>query len=901
MSDSNINIKATGGNGGNGGSGGNGGIGGNGGEGAGSCNGGGGGGGGQGGNGGNGGGGGGGGAVYRILSHSCINYNDTTVVLNGGAGGSGGSGGHGGPGGLNADTTCTNSSCSGSGVGGGRSAAPGGPNGSGGGSGAGGAGGSSGGVAGSGSGGSDSTFIDCSSNPITGDNNTQEIIAYCAGDNLSFNPNLIGVAGGSGSYTYNTVAVGSPTCQPDDYDFANNYTQNYTVYVTDGNGCTASFNAELILREDDYIFVEVLQTNTSCPNSCDGSLTYYIQNQGSNCGTNWGIEIDGPNYYYYSNAGNNVSNNITITGLCAGDYYVYVNTANTCLTNGDYAGFTIHANNTHVSSYGSATICSGSTYTWNGKTYSQSGSYADTLIGASAGGCDSIAILNLTVIPQTTTILHDTIFAGQSVQIGNLVYTQAGFYQDTLSGAYGCDSIVQLSLNIDTPILITLYDTTCQNQPISLGGHLYSQSGIYSDTIRNATGADSIISLHLLVNPTHTTQLFGYEICSGGSFSFAGRSLTAAGTYIDTLTSALGCDSIVTLYLLVNAPVTKTLYDTICSGSSFSFAGRSLTATGTYADTLVSGLGCDSIVTLHLLVNAPVMKTIFDTICSGGSFSFAGRTLSTPGIYYDTLQTIHGCDSIVSLNLTVNLTVSVNLYDTICSGNSFTFGGHILTTPGIYYDTLQTIHGCDSIVSLNLTVNLTVSVNLYDTICSGNSFTFGGHIFTTPGIYKDTLQTDHGCDSIVILNLALHPIDSTPLYDTICPNSSLSFGGQSYSQAGVYYDTLTNAHGCDSIVILNLALYPAASTNLYDTLITGDTLHLAGHAYTASGIYYDTLSSVHGCDSALTLYLYVATPTTFAHLFDTVCQGLSVVVGNHTYTVTGTYIDTLTGTYLWRR
>jgi hypothetical protein len=125
----------------------------------------------------------------------------------------------------------------------------------------------------------------------------------------------------------------------------------------------------------------------------------------------------------------------------------------------------------------------------------------------------------------------------------------------------------------------------------------------------------------------------------------------------------------------------------------------------------------------------------------------------------------------------------------------------------------------------------------------------------------------------------------------------VTIGNISYSSGGTYIDTLVGSLGSDSVVTLTLTVYPTVSVNLYDTLVTGDTLYAGGQAYSQSGIYYDTLTSTHGCDSIINLYLYVASSTTFAHLFDTLCQGFSVVIGNHTYTISGTYVDTLTGTY----
>ncbi|NDC73305.1 MAG: hypothetical protein EBZ62_07630, partial [Sphingobacteriia bacterium] len=99
-------------------------------------------------------------------------------------------------------------------------------------------------------------------------------------------------------------------------------------------------------------------------------------------------------------------------------------------------------------------------------------------------------------------------------------------------------------------------------------------------------------------------------ICSPSSYTFNGQSYSAAGTYTATLTNAVGCDSIITLNLTVNQPSATTIYDTIVAPNTYTFNGQTLTATGTYFDTLTNAVGCDSIVTLYLTVNAQLLFTI---------------------------------------------------------------------------------------------------------------------------------------------------------------------------------------------------------------------------------------------------------------------------------------------------
>src|SRR6202007_496138 len=127
-----------------------------------------------------------------------------------------------------------------------------------------------------------------------------------------------------------------------------------------------------------------------------------------------------------------------------------------------------------------------------------------------------------------------------------------------------------------------------------------------------------------------------------------------------TLTNTAGCDSIATLNLTVNNVVTSTTDITICQSQlPYSWNGQSYNAAGTYNVTLVSAAGCDSIATLNLTVNAVVTSTTDISICpSQLPYSWNGQSYSTAGTYNVTLVSAAGCDSIATLNLTVNAVVT---------------------------------------------------------------------------------------------------------------------------------------------------------------------------------------------------------------------------------------------------
>lgn len=118
------------------------------------------------------------------------------------------------------------------------------------------------------------------------------------------------------------------------------------------------------------------------------------------------------------------------------------------------------------------------------------------------------------------------------------------------------------------------------------------------------------------------------------------------------------------------------------------------------------------------------------------------------------------CGDTNSIIITVNQEYVNNSMTSICLGDSILLGGAFQNTPGIYYDSLQTLNGCDSIIETILNISPTDVVNLEKSICEGDSILLEGIFRNAPGIYYDSLQTLDGCDSTLITTLS---IDSLPI------------------------------------------------------------------------------------------------------------------------------------------
>ena len=108
---------------------------------------------------------------------------------------------------------------------------------------------------------------------------------------------------------------------------------------------------------------------------------------------------------------------------------------------------------------------------------------------------------------------------------------------------------------------------------------------------------------------------------------------------------------------------------------------------------------------------------------------------------------------------------------------------------------------------------------LHAVVCEGSYYEFNGKSYSEQGYYSDTVLTDYGCDSIVVLDLVIaYPFD-TILYDTICSDELYVFNGEEIKETGIYRFVGETLYGCDSIVDLNIVVNQALYVN-FDSLIT---------------------------------------------------------------------------------
>lgn len=549
----------------------------------------------------------------------------------------------------------------------------------------------------------------------------------------------------------------------------------------------------------------------------------------------------------------------------------------------------VHGTTDPHSSSMTAEICDGESYYYNGTRLTKDSTY--TFIHETSYNCDSIVKLRLIVHPRY--YKTDTIYLcdGESVDYHGQKITSSGTCYANFKTTYGCDSIYKAVIYRKNSYYFEKDTTICQGDIYDFSGRLLQHPGVYWDSARTIFGCDSITKLTLHVNPSYIIPTY-VEVCHDQTFMFRGRELDAPGIYYDTLLTHLGCDSI---YKLVFNKTPIYLFQdtvTICEGSYYNFRGRNVSEAGFYYDNLQSVSGCDSIYQLLLIVE-PLSRHLVDTVLCGGVYDFRGIPLTKSGTYYDTVKTTYGCDSIYELNLTINSTYLYKDYVEQCEGDAFSFRGKRINSPGVYYDSLFTKDGCDSIYQLVYNITPNYLQEFVDTICSNKKYNFRGKELTRPGTYIDTLQTVSGCDSLFKLTLYHLPsynFQSTERV-TACAGKTY-FNGKVITKSGVYTDSLQTTCGCDSIYTLDVLINDAYLFEEKMRICDHTPYNFRGREIATSGVYEDSLVTQNGCDSIYRIEIEV-TSTLRDTLVDTVCLGDTYFFEGMALQKAGVYSDTL--------
>lgn len=492
-------------------------------------------------------------------------------------------------------------------------------------------------------------------------------------------------------------------------------------------------------------------------------------------------------------------------------------------------------------------------------------------------GCDSIIIVDLYFEKtQTNNINYNGCEEdGYEISINGNVYNEQNPNGiEVLSNVYGCDSIVNINLIFEPVVSREFNYEGCENDDYSIivNNRVYDQDNpVGMETLVSNSGCDSIVSINLTFHPDFYIQN-AYDRCLNDGFSVnVGASFYDQSNPfgIDSLSSIYGCDSIIVTDIRFNTMHEDTIEHSVCSGSGFYIEVGDQTFNESHPKgdvKIIAAEGCDSIIHVNLnFKEVYFLSNIIQRCKDDGFYLEIGKSIydqiNTSGI--DTLTSSNGCDSIVATTLYFNELHADSITYSGCQNDGFSIeiNGNIYDEDNpVGVESLESVNGCDSLVYINLKFRQSADTTLIFNACKGGGFYYqvGNSIYNEGHPSgADTLISSVGCDSIIRTTIFFSEV----LRDTIryfgCQGDgyTILLNGQIYNESFPYgSDTLQNAFGCDSIILVDLHFAASKSTLIEFSGCDKDDFEVI-----VNGVWYgkenpkgvELMSSAEGCDSLI--------------------------------------------------
>ncbi len=630
---------------------------------------------------------------------------------------------------------------------------------------------------------------------------------------------------------------------------------NYTLTVTDSNGCTASNTTSVV--------VNARPAATASSNSpvCEGSTITLTGGPGGMTSYNW----TGPNGFSSNSQSPTVTTNATLA--MAGTYTLTITNSNGC-TASNTTSVVVNARPAATASSNSP-VCEGSTITLTG---GPGGMTSYNWTGPNGFSSNSQS-------PTVTT---------------NATLAMAGTYTLTITNSNGCTASNTTSVVVNArPTCSISADpgiTVCAGNNVTLtedGGNAtswlwttaettksitVSDSGTYGVTITDANGCQSYCEIEITVNALpdcHISADPGITVCAGNNV---------------TLTEDGGN---ATSWLWTTAETTKSI---------------TVSTSGTYGVTVTDSNGCQSYCEIKITVNPlPACSISADpgtTVCAGTDVTLnetggdaeswlwttaettKSITVSTTGTYGVTITDANGCTSYCEIEITVNALpdchISADPGITVCAGNNVTLtedGGNAtswlwttaettksitVSDSGTYGVTITDANGCTSYCEIEITVNALpachISADPGIKVCAGNNVTLnetGGDAeswlwttaettqsitVSTSGTYGVTVTDSNGCQSYCEIKITVNPLPACSISadpgTTVCAGTDVTLnetGGDAeswlwttaettqsitVSTSGTYGVTVTDSNGCQSYCEIKITVNPLPACSI---------------------------------------------------------------------------------------
>jgi len=618
-------------------------------------------------------------------------------------------------------------------------------------------------------------------------------------------------SGGTGEYSYswNTTPVQTTAT-------ATGLAEgNYSVTLTDANGC--SIIETVTITQADKLTATTTQVNVPCTGEMGTATVVALGGTGT--------------YSYYWNTVP-IQTTATATNLPVGNYTVTVLDSNGCSVTQ-----TIIITQPDLPTNNSTTASACDTYTWsvNGLTYTDSGTYIKVT------GCHTETLV-LTITDSTSNSTTASACDSYTWSVNGLTYTDSGTYTKVT----GCHTET-LVLTITDSTNNSTTASACDSYTWTLNGLTYTDSGTYT----KVTGCHTETLVLTITDSTSNSTTA--SACDSYTWTVSGLTYTDSGTY----TKVTGCHT-ETLVLTITDSTNNSTTASACDSYTWSVNGLTYTDSGTY--TKVTGCHTE---TLVLTITDSTNNSTTASACDSYTWSVNGQTYTDSGTY----TSVVGCHT-ETLVLTITDSTSNSTTASACDTYTWTVNGQTYTDSGTYTNVV----GCHT-ETLVLTITDSTNNSTTASACDSYTWSVNGLTYTDSGTYTKVT----GCHTeTLVLTITDSTTNSTTA--SACDSYTWSVNGLTYTDS----DTFTNVVGCHTETLV-LTITESMNNSTTASACDSYTWTVNGLTYTDSGTY----TKVTGCHTE-TLVLTI-TDSTNNSTTASACDSYTWSVNGLTYTDSGTY------------
>ena len=494
------------------------------------------------------------------------------------------------------------------------------------------------------------------------------------------------------------------------------------------------------------------------------------------------------------------TNPFTVSGLSQGSHTVTVTNDPNCAPFD--VVFSVGGPSSNPTNTTTQSACD--TYTWsvNGATYTQTGTYTGT--STNAQGCTVNEILDLTITPSTSNTTVQSACDSYTWSVNNTNYTQSGTY----TSVNGCHTEI-LDLTITPSTSNTTVQSACDSYTWSVNNTLYTQSGTYT----SVNGCNTEI-LDLTITPS-TSNTTVQSACDSYTWTVNNTNYTQSGTY----TSVNGCNTEI-LDLTITPSTSNTTVQSACDSYTWTVNNTNYTQSGTYT----SVIGCHTEI-LDLTITPSTSNTTVASGCDSYTWSVNNMMYTQSGTY----SQVNGCNTEI-LDLTIIPATSNTTTFSGCDSYSWSVNNTTYTQSGTY----TYVDGCHTEI-LVLTLGQSTSSTLVANDPVAYTWACNNMTYSQSGTYTCTGVNASGCPDVqtLILTIGTCTITVTTNNATGCPNAPITLtgtpAGGTFSVPNPYVGpstTFTYSYtdpntGCFGSASGTITVVNIASVNITSVVVTG--------------------------------------------------------------------------------